>query len=80
MHYNIIMESFSNDNNSNENLVEKKFISLHPLKLYSVYLKPLNLSNVGNFSWTWILNDFIQNRMFTSTTKRCIRRFDAKGQ
>ena len=24
MHYNIIMESFSNDNNSNENLVEKK--------------------------------------------------------
>ena len=29
-----------------------KKISLHPLKLYRVYLKPLNLSNVGNFPWT----------------------------
>ena len=38
MHYNIIMESFSNDNNSNESLVEKK-ISLHPLKLYRVYFE-----------------------------------------
>ena len=46
------MESFSNDNNSNKNLVEKKLISLHPLKLCRVYLKLLNLSNVGNFSWT----------------------------
>ena len=52
MRYNIIMESFSNDNNSNKNLVEKKLISFHPLKLCRVYLKPLNLSNVGNFSWT----------------------------
>ena len=47
------MESFSNDNNSNKNLVEKKInYSLHPLKLCRVYLKLLNLSNVGNFSWT----------------------------
>lgn len=28
MHYNIIMESFSNDNNSNENLVEKKLVCI----------------------------------------------------
>ena len=80
MRYNIIMESFSNDNNSNKNLVEKKLISFHPLKLCRVYLKPLNLSNVGNFSWTWILKDFIQIRMFTSPIKRRIRRFHANRQ
>ena len=28
MHYNIIMESFSNDNKSNENLVEKKLVCI----------------------------------------------------
>lgn len=28
MHYNIIMESFSNDNNSNENPVEKKLVCI----------------------------------------------------
>ena len=32
--------------------LKKKLISLHPLKLCRVYLELLNLSNVGNFSWT----------------------------
>ena len=33
--------------------LKKKLISkMHPLKLCRVYLKLLNLSNVGNFSWT----------------------------
>ena len=46
--------------NSSENIVEK--INLHPFKLHSVYLDPLNLSNVGDFSWGWLLKDFIQGQ------------------
>ena len=79
-HFNIIiMGSFSNDDDDgSENVAEKK-ISLHPL--YHVYLVPHNLSNVGNnFSWTWILKDFIEFHMFTSPIKRCIRRFHANMQ
>ena len=34
-------------------------MNLRPFKLYRVYLEPLNLSNVGDFSWSWILKDFI---------------------
>ena len=30
-----------------------------PFKLYRVYLKPHISSNVGKFSWSWILNDFV---------------------
>ena len=29
-------------------------------KLNRVYLDPLNISNAGDFSWSWILNDFTQ--------------------
>ena len=29
-------------------------------KLNRVYLDPLNMSNVGDFSWSWILKDFVQ--------------------
>ena len=40
-----------------------KFISkkmnLRPFKLYGVYLKPRNSSDVGEFSWSWIFNNFI---------------------
>ena len=34
-------------------------MNLRPFKLYRVCLEPLNLSNVGDFSWSWILKDFI---------------------
>ena len=34
-------------------------MDLRPFKLYRVYLKPRNSSNVGEFSLSWILNDFI---------------------
>ena len=34
-------------------------MDLRPFKLYRVYLKPHNSSNVGEFSWSWILSDFI---------------------
>lgn len=52
-------------------------INLRPLKLYRVFLDPLNLSNAGDFSWTGILKDFLKLCMFTSPIKRHIRRFHA---
>ena len=30
----------------------KKTINLRPFKLFRVYLEPLNLSHVGDFSWS----------------------------
>ena len=33
--------------------------SMGPFKLYRVYLEPFNSSNVGDFSWSWILKGFI---------------------
>ena len=34
-------------------------MNFRPFKVYRVYLKPLNSSNVGDFSWIWILKGFI---------------------
>ena len=57
---------------------------LRPFKPNRVYLEPLNLSNVGDCSWSWILKDFIHvqirkrnisRRMSTSSIKRRIGRF-----
>ena len=36
-----------------------KKLNLRPFKLYRVYLKPHNSPNEGEFSWSWILSDFI---------------------
>ena len=35
-------------------------MNLRPFKLNRVYLDPLNISKAGDFSWIWILKDFIQ--------------------
>ena len=35
-------------------------MNLRRFKFYRVYLDALSLSNVGDFSWSWILKDFIQ--------------------
>ena len=60
-----------------------KKMSLRPFKLNRVYLDPLNMSNAGDFSWSWILKDFIQVekegreircRISTSSIKHQIRR------
>ena len=51
--------SLGNDDDDGSENVAKK-INLHPFKLYRVYSKPLNLPNVGDFSWSWILKDFLQ--------------------
>ena len=46
------------DEDGSENVGKK--MNLYSLKLNPVYLDPLNMSNVGDFSWSWILKDFIQ--------------------
>ena len=50
--------------------------------MFCVYLDPLNMSNVGDLPWSWILKDFIQVQkeerkfvvvMFMFSIKRSIR-------
>ena len=72
----------SNDDDDSENVAKK--LNLPHFKCYRIYLELLNLqklSNVGDFSWRYILKDFIQvqkkkkticNRMFTFSIKRRI--------
>ena len=72
----------NNDDNGTESVAKK--MNLHPFQLYHIYLDALNLSNVGDFSLSWILKDckqlqkkgkFVDRRMFTSSIKRGIRWF-----
>ena len=51
--------TISNDDDDGSENVAKK-MNLRSFKLNRVYLDPLNMSNVGDFSWSWILKDFIQ--------------------
>ena len=48
----------TDDDDSSENVGKK--VNLRSFKLNRVYLDPLNTSNAGDFSWSWILKDFIQ--------------------
>ena len=48
----------NDDDNGSENVAKK--MNFRSFKLYRVYLDPLNVSNAGNFSWGWIVKDFIQ--------------------
>ena len=59
-------------------------LKLLVLYMFCVYLDPLNMSNVGDLPWSWILKDFIQVQkeerkfvvvMFMFSIKRSIRRF-----
>ena len=45
------------DDHDSENVTKK--MNLRPFKLYRVYLEPLYSSDVGDFSWSRILNGFI---------------------
>ena len=58
-------------------------MNLRSFKLNRVYLYPLNMSNAGDFSWSWILKGFysgskrgreIRCHMSTSSIKHQIRR------
>ena len=54
----LILRSLSNnDHDGSENITKK--MNLRPFKLYRVYLEALNSSNVGDYSWKWIVNGFI---------------------
>ena len=46
------------DHDGSENVAKK--MNLRSFKLNRVYLDPLNMSNAGDFSWSWILKDFVQ--------------------
>ena len=48
----------NDDDDGSVNVAEK--MNLRSFKLNLVYLDPLNMSNAGDFSWSWILKDFIQ--------------------
>ena len=48
----------NDDDDSSENVAKKT--NLRSFKLNRVYLHPFNMSNAGDFSWNWILKDFIQ--------------------
>ena len=51
--------TLSNDDDDGSENVAKK-TNLRSFKLNRVCLDPLNMSNVGDFSWSWIRKDFIQ--------------------
>ena len=53
------MSELSNDDDEGSENVAKK-MNLRSFKLYRVYLDSLSLSNGGDFSWSWILKEFIQ--------------------
>ena len=55
----MLLRTLSNDDDDGSENVAKK-LNLCSFKLTHVYLDPLNMSNAGDFSWSWILNDFIQ--------------------
>ena len=50
--------SEDDDDGGSENV--GKNMNLGSFKLNRVCLDPLNMSNAGEFSWSWILKDFIQ--------------------
>ena len=54
-----ILGTLSKDDDDGSENVGKK-MNLRSLKLNRVYLDPLDMSNAGDFSWSWILKDFIQ--------------------
>ena len=54
-----LLGTLSKDDDDGSEKVGKN-MNLRSFKLYRVYLDPLNMSNAGDFSWGWILKDFIQ--------------------
>ena len=50
--------SKDDDDDGSENIGKK--MNLRSFKLNRVYLDPFNMSKAGDFSWSWILKDFIQ--------------------
>ena len=55
----LILGTLSNDDDDGSENDAKK-MNLLSFKLNRVYLDLLKMSNAGDFSWSWILKDFIQ--------------------
>ena len=55
----LLIGTLSKDDDDGSENVGKK-INLRSFKLNRVYSNPFNTSNAGDFSWSWILKDFIQ--------------------
>ena len=53
----VIRGTLSNDDDGSENVAYK--MNLRSFELNRVYLDPLNMSNAGDVTWSWILKDFI---------------------
>ena len=53
-----IVTSSKDDDDGSENVGKK--MNLRSFKLNRVYLDSLNMWNTGDFSWSWLLKDFIQ--------------------
>ena len=49
------MSLSNDDDDGNENIAKK--LNWRPFQPYRVYFDQVNLSNVGDFSWSWILKD-----------------------
>ena len=54
-----ILGTLSNDDDDGSENVAKK-TNLRSFKLNRVYLDRFNMSSAGDFSWSWILKDFIE--------------------
>ena len=65
-----------NDDGS-ENACKK--MNLRSFKLNHVYLGLLNMSNAGDFSWSWILKDF-HVVVVQWTSKKCTKKRDARAE
>ena len=64
INYNSIGNLSKDDDDGSENDGKKKKMNLRSFKLNRVYLDPLNMSNAGDFYWSWILKDFIQAQKY----------------
>ena len=47
-------------------------MNLRSFKLNRVYLGPLNMSDEGGFSWSWILKDFVQVQKEEEKSSSCV--------
>ena len=65
-----LIATLNNDDDGSENVAKK--ITLSSFKLNRFYLDPLNMSNAGDFSWSWILKDFIQVKKKRKENSSCV--------
>ena len=55
----LLIGTLNNDDDDDDSENVAKKTNLRSFKLNRLYLNLLNMSNAGDFSWNWILKDFI---------------------